>query len=96
MAARSAFDRGEWAETPERDRGALLLRVAELLVRDHAAYARAEALDTGKRLVEAEYDIADVISCFGYYGGVAGTEATVARPASFASSMKRGTQLSRI
>ena len=74
-AARSAFDRGEWARTPERDRGALLLRVAELLVRDHATYARAEALDTGKRLVEAEYDIADVISCFRYYGGVAGTDA---------------------
>ncbi len=74
-AARSAFDQGGWSGTPERDRGALLLRVADLLTRDRAAYARAEALDTGKRLVEAEYDIDDVISCFRYFGGIAGTDA---------------------
>ncbi|HEY8294536.1 MAG TPA: aldehyde dehydrogenase family protein, partial [Micrococcaceae bacterium] len=45
-----------------------------LLVRDKAAYARAEALDTGKRYVEAEYDIDDVVACFRYYGGLAGTD----------------------
>jgi betaine-aldehyde dehydrogenase len=74
-AARRAFDAGDWAATPERDRGALLLRVAELLTRDRDVYATAEALDTGKRLVEAEYDIDDIISCFRYYGGIAGTDA---------------------
>ena len=74
-AARSAFDAAVWSNTPERARGALLLRVADLLARDRAGYAHAEALDTGKRLVEAEYDIDDVISCFRYYGGIAGTDA---------------------
>ncbi|WP_111767211.1 aldehyde dehydrogenase family protein [Nakamurella deserti] len=74
-AARRAFDAGGWPATPERERGALLLRVADLLVRDRDAYATAEALDTGKRLVEAEYDIDDIVSCFRYYGGIAGTEA---------------------
>ncbi len=74
-AARAAFDRGDWAALPEKDRGALLLRTADLLQRDRASYARAEALDTGKRLVEAEYDIDDITACFRYYGGIAGTDA---------------------
>ncbi len=75
LAARQAFDAGEWPATPERERGALLLRVADLLERDAKDLARAESLDTGKRLVESEYDIADVVSCFRYYGGIAGTDA---------------------
>ena len=33
-AARAAFDEGPWPRTPERERGALLLRVADLLERD--------------------------------------------------------------
>ncbi len=74
-AARTAFDAGQWAATPERRRGDLLLRVADMLTRDKARYARAESLDTGKRLVESEYDLDDVISCFRYYGGIAGTDA---------------------
>jgi betaine-aldehyde dehydrogenase len=74
-AARAAFDSGEWPSTPERERGRLLLRVADLLERDTAQYARAESLDTGKRLVESEYDLADVIACFRYFGGLAGTDA---------------------
>lgn len=74
-AAREAFDTGPWAATPEVERGALLLRVADLLVRDTDAYARAESQDTGKRVVEAEYDLADIVACFRYFGGLAGTEA---------------------
>ncbi len=74
-AARAAFDTGSWPTTPEKDRGALLLRVADLLERDTAVYARAESLDTGKRVVESEYDLADIIGCFRYFGGLAGTEA---------------------
>ncbi len=74
-AARQAFDTGEWPATPERERGALLLRLADLLERDAMEFARAESLDTGKRLTESEYDVADVVSCFRYYGGIAGTDA---------------------
>ncbi len=40
-----------------------------------ADVARAESLDTGKRLVEAEYDVADVASVFRYYGRVAAEDA---------------------
>ncbi|WP_433338077.1 aldehyde dehydrogenase family protein [Spirillospora sp. CA-294931] len=75
LAARRAFDRGAWPGTPAKERGDLLLRVAALLERDKAAVARAESLDTGKRLVESEYDVDDVIGVFRYYGGIAGTGA---------------------
>lgn len=75
VAARQAFDNGDWPDTPAVERGALLLRVADLLARDAKDYARAESLDTGKRLVESEYDIADVVACFRYFGGIAGTDA---------------------
>ncbi|WP_169947967.1 aldehyde dehydrogenase family protein [Microbispora sp. H11081] len=74
-AARRAFDEGPWPRTPERERGALLLRVAGLLERDKAEIARAESLDTGKRLVESEYDVDDVVASFRYFGGIAGTDA---------------------
>jgi len=74
-AARAAFDEGSWPGTSAVERGALLLRTADLLLRDKAAVARAESLDTGKRLAEAEYDVDDVIRVFRYYGGIAGTTA---------------------
>ncbi|MGP8303826.1 aldehyde dehydrogenase family protein [Streptomyces inhibens] len=73
-AARRAFDEGPWPHTPDAERGDLLLRVAGLLLRDKAALARAESLDTGKRLVESEADIDDIAACFRYFGRLAGTE----------------------
>jgi betaine-aldehyde dehydrogenase len=70
-AARHAFDEGPWPGTPAAERGDLLLRVADLLVRDKALLARAESLDTGKRLVESEYDMDDIANCFRYFGRLA-------------------------
>ncbi|MER7956494.1 aldehyde dehydrogenase family protein [Streptomyces sp. NPDC096030] len=69
-AAREAFDSGPWPSTPAAERGRLLLRVADLLERDKAAFARAESLDTGKRLVESEYDMDDIAACFRYFGNL--------------------------
>ncbi|MEU0372163.1 aldehyde dehydrogenase family protein [Streptomyces sp. NPDC006283] len=69
-AAREAFDTGPWPRTPAAERGALLLRVADLLQRDKADFARAESLDTGKRLVESEYDMDDIANCFRYFGNL--------------------------
>ena len=74
-AARAAFDNGPWPGTPERARADVLYRAADAIERDTKEFARAEALDTGKRIVEAEYDIADVVACFRYYAGVGGTDA---------------------
>ncbi|MET7290222.1 aldehyde dehydrogenase family protein [Streptomyces sp. NPDC005573] len=70
-AARRAFDAGPWPHTDPRERGDLLLRVADLLARDKDALARAESLDTGKRLVESAYDVDDVVNCFRYFGRLA-------------------------
>ncbi|NEB06223.1 aldehyde dehydrogenase family protein [Streptomyces sp. SID13726] len=73
-AARRAFDEGPWPRTSPGDRGDLLLRVADLLLRDKDALARAESLDTGKRLVESEYDIDDIANCFRYFGRLVASE----------------------
>ncbi|GGY77946.1 betaine-aldehyde dehydrogenase [Streptomyces olivaceoviridis] len=73
-AARRAFDTGPWPHTPAAERGDLLLRVAGLLARDKDALARAESLDTGKRLVESAYDVDDVVDCFRYFGRLVASE----------------------
>jgi betaine-aldehyde dehydrogenase len=70
-AARTAFDAGEWPSSSSLDRGRLLHRVADLLERDKGEVARLESLDTGKRLVESEYDVDDVVGVFRHYGNVA-------------------------
>ncbi|MFM9562407.1 aldehyde dehydrogenase family protein [Streptomyces turgidiscabies] len=73
-AARRAFDEGPWPGTPASERGDLLLRVADLMVRDKDELARAESLDTGKRVVESAYDIDDIVNCFRYFGRLAASE----------------------
>jgi len=74
-AARAAFDSGPWPGTSARERGDLLLRLADLLERDTAIIAKAESLDTGKRMVESEYDVADVVSVVRHFGHIADAEA---------------------
>jgi betaine-aldehyde dehydrogenase len=74
-SARAAFDDGRWSGVPARERGDLLGAVADLLVRDKAEIARAESLDTGKRLVESEYDVDDVVNVFRHYAHVAAEDA---------------------
>ena len=74
-AARAAFERGEWASTPAPQRGDFLLRVANVLADRKAQFARAESLDTGKRLVESDMDMDDIAACFRYYGKLAGQQA---------------------
>ena len=73
-AAHRAFHEGPWPQTSARERGDLLIRVADLLERDRDAIARMESLDTGKRLVESEYDVADVVSVFRHFGRIAAEE----------------------
>ncbi len=74
-AARRAFDDGPWPRTPAPERGALLHRVADALMEHKSDVARAESLDTGKRLVESEYDVDDVVGVFRHYAGLAGEDA---------------------
>lgn len=70
-AARAAFESGVWADKPAAERGDFLLAVAEGIRERKDEFARAEALDTGKRLVEAEGDMEDIISAFRHFGKIA-------------------------
>ncbi|MBA2559251.1 MAG: aldehyde dehydrogenase family protein [Propionibacteriales bacterium] len=74
-AARRGFDDGTWSESSVHERSALLHRVADLLLANKAAVARAESLDTGKRLVESEYDVDDIVAVFRYYANTAAADA---------------------
>jgi betaine-aldehyde dehydrogenase len=70
-AARAAFDSGPWAKITAQDRGRILFKLAEKVRQNAAMLAEIECRNTGKPIVEAEYDIADVATCFEYYGGLA-------------------------
>jgi len=72
-AARRTFDEGSWANSSAWERGDLLLRVSDILVRDLDEFARAESGDTGKRFVESQQDMSDIAACFRYFGKIAGT-----------------------
>jgi len=70
-AAKAAFDSGAWPQTTAQDRGRILFRLAERIRKEAAPLAELEARNSGKPIVEAEYDINDVATCFEYYGGMA-------------------------
>ncbi len=70
-AARRAFESAPWNEVTAQERGRILFRLAQV-VREHAAaLAELETINNGKPIVESEFDIADVATCFEYYGGLA-------------------------
>jgi betaine-aldehyde dehydrogenase len=70
-AARDAFDNGPWSSSTAQERGRVLFKLAEAVRQNTAALAELEARNSGKPIVEAEYDMADVATCFEYYGGLA-------------------------
>jgi len=69
-AARKAFDEGPWSTTPALARAALLLRLADALQADAAAFAKIETANNGKPLRESEADVTDAANCFRYYAGL--------------------------
>src|ERR1700682_746326 len=70
-AAKAAFEDGPWATTTAQERGRVLFRRATNDRETLAALAELECRNTGKPIVEAEYDMNDVATCFEYYGGLA-------------------------
>ena len=71
QAARAAFDTGPWPAMSAQDRGRILFKLAEKVRQNSALLAELESRNAGKPIVEAEFDIADVATCFEYYGGLA-------------------------
>ena len=70
-AARAAFESGPWAGMTAQDRGRVLFRLAEKVRKEMPKLAELESRNGGKPIVEAEFDINDVATCFEYYGGLA-------------------------
>jgi betaine-aldehyde dehydrogenase len=69
-AARRAFDEG-WRDTTAQRRGRVLFRIAEAIRARRTELAELETVNSGKPIVEAEFDIDDAATCFEYYGGLA-------------------------
>jgi betaine-aldehyde dehydrogenase len=70
-AARAAFETGPWSTSTAQERGRVLFRLAEKIRANLPALAVLECRNTGKPIVEAEFDITDAATCFEYYGGMA-------------------------
>src|SRR5262245_46809092 len=69
-AARRAFDGGTWGmAVAERDRAAVLFRMAALVRDQRDALAELEVRDCGKPLVDARADIDEVAFMLEYYAG---------------------------
>jgi len=68
-AARTAFE--TWSQTTAQERGRLLFRLAETTRKHLDTLAELESRNSGKPIVEAEFDVNDVATCFEYYGGLA-------------------------
>ena len=71
-AARAAFDEGPWKDVDGAGARPRCCSSSREIVRARAAeLAEIETRNSGKPIVEAEFDIADVATCFEYYGGLA-------------------------
>ena len=70
-AAKDAFENGPWASSTAQERGRVLFKLAEVIRQKLPTLAELETCNSGKPIVEAEFDINDVATCFEYYGGLA-------------------------
>jgi betaine-aldehyde dehydrogenase len=68
-AAKEAFE--TWSQTTAQERGRVLFRLADRIRKEAEPLAQLESQNGGKPIVEAEFDINDVATCFEYYGGLA-------------------------
>ena len=72
QAAREAFDNANWRDSSlAMARGRVLFKLAELVRKNAARLAELETQNSGKPIVESEFDMTDVATCFEYFGGLA-------------------------
>jgi betaine-aldehyde dehydrogenase len=60
-----------WREVTAQERGRILFRLAQKVRDEFTRLVELETLNCGKPIVESEFDINDVATCFEYYGGLA-------------------------
>ena len=69
-AARAAFESGSWSRMDARDRGRLLMKLADLMETNLDELAALETLDNGKPINDARAaDLPLAIDCLRYYAG---------------------------
>ena len=69
-AARQAFDDGPWPRMDARERGRIMMRLADLMEAEIDEFAALESLDNGKPVSDAKLgDIPLAISVLRYYAG---------------------------
>jgi len=71
MAAKAAFDAGEWATMRPTQRGKLLVRLAEIIEREAERLAELEVRDNGKLIAEMGLQTKYLAEWYRYYGGLA-------------------------
>ena len=69
-AKKSFYETREWRDTDAQTRSDMLLKIADMIEKEKAEFARIDTLDHGKPLREAECDVDDAIHCFRYYAGL--------------------------
>ncbi len=70
-SARTSFDSGLFSSWSWKERSVLLTKIALLLERDIEIIANLESGDTGKRIIESKYDVADVSATFRHFAKLA-------------------------
>ena len=70
-AAHRAFYEGGWKSVTAQERGRVLFRLAERIRARRSELAELETVNSGKPIVESEYDMDDAATCYEYYGGLA-------------------------
>ena len=69
-AARAAFEDGPWAKMNGHDRGKLLFKIGDLILKHADELAYRETIDMGKPIGESRnIDVPFVANLFHYYGG---------------------------
>ncbi|GGK02216.1 betaine aldehyde dehydrogenase [Lentibacillus kapialis] len=71
MAARKAFDQGNWSTIPAIERSKMVHDIADLITRDREELAELESLDTGKTVEESRGDMDDIAGVFRYFAEMA-------------------------
>jgi len=70
QAARRAFESKSWAGMSQRDRGKLIWRIGDLIMKYADELAQLETADNGKPIFESrQIDIPMAADCFQYYAG---------------------------